>query len=73
MSDEQEVYRVWFDDPAGCRRCVDVPRSSGIASLREGIWVDADWRPAFTGAIHWIPPSRFVIVSKLDKLETIDG
>lgn len=70
LTADLEVYCVWFEDPAGHRRCVDIPRSRGIAAVREGIWVDADWKPAFTKAIHWIPPSRFVIVTKLDKLET---
>lgn len=72
--DEREVYRVWFDDPSGQRRCVDVPRRKGIASIFDGVWVDTDWQYAVgLDAFHWVPPSRFVLVSKLDKLETIDG
>jgi hypothetical protein len=70
VSTDLEVYRVWFEDPAGDRRCIDVPRFQGIATVREGLWVNADWHYTVgSDAIHWIPPSRIVIASKLDKLE----
>ncbi len=68
-SEKTEIYRVWFDDPNGQRRYVDLPRYKGISSIREGFWVTDDWE-IVTGLVplggNWIPPHRVVIATKLD-------
>ena len=61
------IYRGWFDDPSGRRRYVDIPRHLGIAQFREGVWLDAEWNYARAStSLNWIPPTRFVMVTKLD-------
>lgn len=62
-----KVYRCWFDDPGGNRRCTDIPRGRGIASFREGLWVNDEWQwTNFLDYTHWIPPSRLVLVTVLE-------
>jgi len=71
LTEELEVYRVWFFDPSDQRRYTDVPRRKGIAEVFNGIWVDADWEYGCGDVVHWIPASRYIVVSKLDKLEQV--
>lgn len=67
MTEDQQVYRCWYDNPAGERCYVDVPRHRGIESVRKGIWVDKDWEFGLGDkCLHWIPPGRIVVVTKLD-------
>ena len=73
----KEVYRVWFDDPQGNRRCVDVPRSLGVQDPARGVWVTSDFGSLETVLVpvgsHWVPPSRLVLITKLDLEDAADA
>jgi hypothetical protein len=60
------VYRCWFDDPQGQRRSVDW-LDKGPRPCLEGFWVDEDWQlnTDLDRNIHWIPPARIVLVTRL--------
>lgn len=62
-TNDEQVYRCWYDDENGLRQCTDVPRHKGIAQFREGIFVDAEgqYAPGLAWAA-WVPPSRIVVV-----------
>lgn len=61
------VYRCWYDDPQGARRYVDVPRERGIATIREGLWLNAEFEFGIgERCLHWLPPGRIVLVTKLE-------
>ena len=62
----EKMYRVWFDDPSGVRRHIDVPRNKGIDYVAQGLWLTADWSFGnMEDEIHWLPPSRLVLVTLL--------
>jgi hypothetical protein len=68
VSAKAAVYRCWYDDPNGVRRHVDVPQHRGIASIREGIWLDIDWGFGLgEKCLYWLPPSRLVLVMKVEE------
>jgi hypothetical protein len=60
-----QLYRIWFDDPQGNRRSTDTTKGVWIA--KDGFWVDEDWQrtTTFDDCIHWIPPHRIVLMTKL--------
>lgn len=60
-----QVYRCWFEDPDGNRRFVDTTK--GVWFCKDGFWVDAEWghTDAFDDLVHWIPPHRIVLLTKL--------
>lgn len=68
-SDEQ-LYRVWFDDPQGHRRFVDT--NKGVWFCKDGFWVDGDWQHTveLDACLFWIPPHRVVMITKMPRVQS---
>lgn len=65
----EQIYRIWFEDPDGNRRWIDT--NKGIWPATEGFWVDSDWQytVGLDETLHWIPPGRIVLVTKLARVD----
>jgi hypothetical protein len=61
------MYRCWYEDPDGQRRSVDW--NKGVWPCEAGFWVDKDWNLTIEldACLHWIPPGRIVLLTKLPK------
>ena len=64
---DEQLYRIWFDDPSGQRRSVDQP--DGLWPALKGFWVDEEWQYERTTGrcLHWVPPGQIVLVTKLPR------
>lgn len=66
--DEQithQVYRCYFDDDRGFRHSTDT--TQGVWFCKEGFWVDEKFQytTELDAMVHWIPPHRIVLLTKL--------
>lgn len=59
------TYRIWFDDPQGNRRSL---YSNRMDAREMGLYLNEEWEEAFEW-VHWIPPSRLVLITKIPESE----